>query len=164
MNWEAIGAIGEIIGAIAVLATLLYLAQQIRQSNRFAIASNEIAIRNGFATLNEAQFGDTEIARLMALAQKKDSEFDDIEQIKFRAFIRQGVNMWLSIETAYENGMTSRETYEVIFNDVAWFIDDHPGARPLLKELVDTYSAHSNGRLFQTIRESLAKYSAASDI
>ena len=75
MNWEAIGAIGEIIGAIAVLATLLYLAQQIRQSNRFAIASNEIAIRNGFATLNEAQFGDTEIARLMALAQKKDSEF-----------------------------------------------------------------------------------------
>ena len=33
MNWEAIGAIGELAGAIAVVATLFYLARQIRQSN-----------------------------------------------------------------------------------------------------------------------------------
>ena len=36
MNWEAIGAIGEIAGAIAVVASLLYLATQIRMSNRIA--------------------------------------------------------------------------------------------------------------------------------
>jgi hypothetical protein len=34
MNWDAIGAIGEIIGAFAVVATLFYLAVQIRQNNR----------------------------------------------------------------------------------------------------------------------------------
>ena len=34
MNWEAIGAIGEIVGAIAVVATLGYLATQIRQNTR----------------------------------------------------------------------------------------------------------------------------------
>ena len=32
MNWEAIGASGEIIGAVAVLLTLIYLARQIRHS------------------------------------------------------------------------------------------------------------------------------------
>jgi hypothetical protein len=53
MNWDALGALGEIIGAIAVLVTLLYLAQQDRQSNRFAIASNEVAIRNSFSPINE---------------------------------------------------------------------------------------------------------------
>lgn len=31
-NWEAIGAIGEILGAIAVVSTLAYLAVQIRES------------------------------------------------------------------------------------------------------------------------------------
>jgi flagellar biogenesis protein FliO len=31
MNWEAIGAVGKIFGAIAVIATLIYLAKQIRQ-------------------------------------------------------------------------------------------------------------------------------------
>jgi len=30
MNWEAIGAIAELIGAVAVVATLIYLAVQVR--------------------------------------------------------------------------------------------------------------------------------------
>jgi len=34
MNWDAIGAIGEIVGAVAVIATLVYLAIQIRDSAR----------------------------------------------------------------------------------------------------------------------------------
>jgi hypothetical protein len=32
MNWEAIGAISELIGAAAVVATLLYLVKQIKQN------------------------------------------------------------------------------------------------------------------------------------
>ncbi len=36
MNWEAIGAVGEIVGAITVVATLIYLARQIRDSARAA--------------------------------------------------------------------------------------------------------------------------------
>lgn len=36
MNWEAIGAIGEIVGAIAVLLTLFYLSIQIRQGVKLA--------------------------------------------------------------------------------------------------------------------------------
>lgn len=34
MNWEAIGAVGEILAAIAVVATLIYLAKQIRQNSQ----------------------------------------------------------------------------------------------------------------------------------
>jgi hypothetical protein len=36
MNWEAIGAIGEILGAIAVIATLIYVATQVKDSARAA--------------------------------------------------------------------------------------------------------------------------------
>jgi hypothetical protein len=32
MNWDAIGAIAELLGAIGVIASLVYLATQIRQS------------------------------------------------------------------------------------------------------------------------------------
>ena len=41
MNWDALGAIGEIIGAVAVLATLFYLAAQIKMQNRQLERSNE---------------------------------------------------------------------------------------------------------------------------
>ena len=33
MNWDAISAIAELLGAVAVLATLVYLAFQIKQAN-----------------------------------------------------------------------------------------------------------------------------------
>ena len=36
MNWDAIGALGEIIGAIAVVATLFYLAIQVREARKDA--------------------------------------------------------------------------------------------------------------------------------
>ena len=43
MNWEALGAIAEFIGGIAVLLTLIYLAIQVRQTNQMA---RETILRN----------------------------------------------------------------------------------------------------------------------
>ena len=45
MNWDAIGAIGEVLGAIAVIFTLIYLAVQIRQNS----ASTRAQIRQSLA-------------------------------------------------------------------------------------------------------------------
>ena len=39
MNWEAISAVGEILGAAGVIATLAYLAVQIRQNTKMARAA-----------------------------------------------------------------------------------------------------------------------------
>jgi hypothetical protein len=36
MNWDAIGAVSEGLGSLAVFLTLVYLAVQIRQSERGA--------------------------------------------------------------------------------------------------------------------------------
>jgi len=44
VNWEAIGAIGESVGAVAVIATLIYLSLQIRQTNKV----NASAVRQSF--------------------------------------------------------------------------------------------------------------------
>ena len=33
MNWEAVGAIGEVLGALVVTVSLIYLALQVRQAN-----------------------------------------------------------------------------------------------------------------------------------
>jgi len=42
MNWEAIGAVAEALGAVAVVATLIYLSFQIRQNSK-ALMLNEKA-------------------------------------------------------------------------------------------------------------------------
>ena len=45
MNWDAIGAIAELLGAIGVIASLIYLATQIRQS-REQMSQNSDLIRS----------------------------------------------------------------------------------------------------------------------
>jgi hypothetical protein len=44
MNWEAVGAIGEVIGAAGVILTLVYLAHQIRQNIKAIRARTHQAI------------------------------------------------------------------------------------------------------------------------
>ena len=45
MNWDAVGAIAELLGAVGVIASLVYLATQIRHS-REQMSQNTRAMRS----------------------------------------------------------------------------------------------------------------------
>jgi hypothetical protein len=70
MNWDAIGAIAELVGAAAVFISLLYLAVQIRDSKKsdqiIAAAQAASAVTNGLVSLCVRQsFATcTDVARL----------------------------------------------------------------------------------------------------
>lgn len=49
MNWEAVSASGEIIGAGAVIVTLIYLAIQIRQGINTVQGATEVELSKQFA-------------------------------------------------------------------------------------------------------------------
>ena len=42
MNWEAVGAISEAIGVIAIFISLIYVAVQIRQNTHQSVRSSEV--------------------------------------------------------------------------------------------------------------------------
>ncbi len=48
MSWEAIGAIAELVGALAVVLTLIYLAIQIRQNTRSMDESRKVEIARNY--------------------------------------------------------------------------------------------------------------------
>ena len=88
MNWDALGAIAEAVGALAVLATLIYLSVQIRQSARSQDRQNEIAMadlfmqRAGVAIDLVMRTCDPEVARSAVSKfytgqSIEDSEFED---------------------------------------------------------------------------------------
>ena len=68
MNWEAISAISEIIGAVFVVITLAYLAVQIRQNTQM----NASALRQSFYDYTTRQMlhgtDSTELSALIAKA------------------------------------------------------------------------------------------------
>ncbi len=82
MNWDAIGAIGELVGGIAVIGTLIYLATQIRQNTRI----NASAIRQSFYDYTTRQMlhgtDSTEYNVVLAKAATTDDELTPGERIQ----------------------------------------------------------------------------------
>ena len=62
MDIMELGAVGELVGGVAVIATLVYLAAQIRQNTRAAMADAEIAASAAMRGLVE-KFVTAEIAK-----------------------------------------------------------------------------------------------------
>ena len=84
MNWDAIGAIGELVGAAAVVATLIYFARQIRGSSRDSAAQ--------YFTANQAIQADItkltiDHAELLTRANRNE-ELSDAERMVFTQLIR----------------------------------------------------------------------------
>ena len=55
MNWEAIGAIGELVGGVAVIATLIYLAIQVKHSKALLERNESIALSQMFQARADAR-------------------------------------------------------------------------------------------------------------
>jgi hypothetical protein len=53
MNWDAIAAVGELVGSLAVIASLLYLAIQIRTSNRIARGESQLATHDVYGYFSQ---------------------------------------------------------------------------------------------------------------
>jgi hypothetical protein len=64
MNWDAIGAVAELVGAAGVIVSLVYLAGQIRQSTRSSRAATFHAVAAEASHLYRTIAGDSESARI----------------------------------------------------------------------------------------------------
>jgi len=111
VNWEAIGAVGEIVGAIAVVVTLGYLAMQIRQTNRATKISSELAVFTNFLGLTSDLVNDNET---IAIIRKGFVDWDRLTPDE-QATIH---NYWATLlghlgmaYTLFREGTLGHETY-----------------------------------------------------
>jgi hypothetical protein len=70
MNWEAIGAASELVGAVAVVVSLLYLAIQIKGNTESARTSTYQSVVSEFGTLNRAMASTPDLSMLYAQAME----------------------------------------------------------------------------------------------
>lgn len=87
MNWQAVGAIAEVLGSITVVVSLLYLAAEVRGSVRQARfdTSRELAARMSEASLMVATHRD--LADLWRRGAGRFEDLDPVEQVRFRGLM-----------------------------------------------------------------------------
>lgn len=145
----------ELIGLVAVVASLLFLAFEIQQSNRIAVASTEIGIRNGYSEFNRGLHSGNEVAQLMARATVSDAEWSPAEELKVLMVVHDILNVWLSVETACDNGLAEEATCEELRDDIGAFIAYFPGTRPVWRYIVNSYPSLASTSVIQTVSDVL---------
>ena len=102
MNWEALGAIGEVVGAIAVIMTLGYLALQIRQNTASVRTSTQQQLATVFSTLNMTMGSNPDAARVYLQGLHNPDELDDDEIARFTLMFQSAIRL-------YENAFYQRQ-------------------------------------------------------
>lgn len=84
MNWEAVGAIGETAGSIAVLITLVYLSFQVKHARselRYSVQQHRF---DTFRTLTMETVRNSEIARIVSVVEEawtpEMATFEELEE------------------------------------------------------------------------------------
>ncbi len=98
MNWEAIGAIGEVLGSAVVFVSLVYLAIQVRQNTR-AIRSDT---HQQWVAMNSVQNllfpQSAEFTSTFAKALNDSKSLSEVEQFQVYALV---LNVMNTIEALY---------------------------------------------------------------
>ena len=97
MNWEAVGAVGEIGGAIGVIATLVYLSIQLRQNTRALQAS-------GYEHWNSISSSFSDFTARYAKELSEIQEVDTLEDLspeQFYILVSLIDRAIVQLETAY---------------------------------------------------------------
>lgn len=94
MNWDAIGAIGEIVGAIAVVISLVYLASQIQLSNRASRrAAEQNLIDNQRIWLGRLSENE-QLSDIWLRGSRNDPNLTEIEWIRFGSLCNEVTINW----------------------------------------------------------------------
>ena len=98
MNWGAIGAVGEIIGALAVFLTLVYLAIQIRQNTKSVQASAVDASISKVNDVRQSLYENAELSRIYNQGLVHPDELDEESRFRFRLVVH---NILLAISNIH---------------------------------------------------------------
>ena len=109
MSWEAIGAMGSLLGAISVLLTLLYLAKQIKENSKLLTTSVYQTAVDGYNEMASMFLENPELAR--NLLMDKPAQLSEVDAYKLNLILRVYLNQGLKLFKLYEAGIFPEEDW-----------------------------------------------------
>jgi hypothetical protein len=139
MNWDALGAIAESVGAIGVVASLVYLAIQLRHNSKTISEESFQNLLNNYHGAMDRLISDPVLNRIWHTGLREPDVLDKDERTlwitQMHAFLRR-----------YENIILQSQKYPVntgvitgIQNQWHWMLEQ-PGARKFWPKAYSVYS------------------------
>jgi hypothetical protein len=122
MNWDAIGAIAETLGAVGVIASLVYLARQMGQNTR-AVRSS--ACQQVDESLHTTMMTALQIPGLDQVVRAGTADFQELNEEDAFRFSYWAMGVMKRFDTAYYQyrvGMLDEDRWQVPRHDLKAFL------------------------------------------
>ena len=148
MNWEAISAVGELLSALAVLATLVYLAVQVRQSKELLDRGHRLALSQVYQARADARSHNhrllAEGTRIPTLYAAETGEEED--QLRLRSYYLCQIVHHDNVLYQHELGLVDENVFQATLGLVRdmyprWQKSDLVGGKPFTTRIDNCYNS-----------------------
>src|SRR5687768_9561438 len=98
MMWLDINALSQLVGAVAVVVSLIYVSRQIKQNTKAIRAANATTVQKNFIDLANSLYADREVAAIVLKAMSGSEPLAAPEQLAAYAWF---FNMLKTAELAH---------------------------------------------------------------
>jgi hypothetical protein len=112
MNWEAISAVSQLIGSIAVVLSVLYLAVQLRSSTRVARVAAMDAAAAALRDVTKPFMENEELARIWRIGLENLEPLSPDQQARFFHAAYQFLKAFETIHYHYVYGLLDTQLWE----------------------------------------------------
>ena len=117
MNWEAIGAVGEVVGAAGIILTLLYLAAQIKSNTVATQTASRLDVSRDYREVNRLSL-DIVTAKAFRNGLQDYPNLEYEQRVLFSTVITNEALFFQGVFAQFESGQLESETYEAY---LLWF-------------------------------------------
>ena len=112
MNWDAISAISQAIGSVAVVLSVLYLAVQVHQSTRVAKLATQDSAAAALRDVTKPFMENAELARIWRVGLEDLSALSTEDRTRFFHATYQFLKAFETIHFHYVYGLMDRQLWD----------------------------------------------------
>jgi len=112
MNWDAIGAIAEAIGALAVVVSIVYLAVQIKSGTKTLRTTLRDSAFHDMQEWNYVLSSDEELSWIFKRGLRNPKDLNDKEMARFHHMMYSFYKLFENVYLHYLDGSIAKEAWE----------------------------------------------------
>jgi hypothetical protein len=147
MNWEAIGAIAELVGGIGVIASLVYLATQIRQNTKWLRSTILESAGTRSSELARDAASDPSLSRLIGAAISGAAPMDPDERYRFELYLLSALRHYEISHAHFNDGLLDSNQFSGVRENLRvwlsyenfenWWLETSVFFNPVFQQLVN---------------------------
>ena len=112
MSLQDLGNLGEFIGALGVVVSLVYLARQMSQNTVSVRAASFNSMVQNSIRLTEHSFRDPEFAAFLAKSERDPTELSEAEQVRWDSYMTAVYRHFGNLQYSHRMGTLDRQMWE----------------------------------------------------